>query len=148
MVASRAELAEALPGGHDGWPCKILSGHELLPVLERRRRVGLRMCLTHGCFDLLHAEHVEALEFAGSQGKLLVVALNDDTNVRQTKGNGQPGRDGGIEGWRLSRCRVCYLDREFQKHEEIAAQVEVGVVDWLAERVRSRRTKLQAGVSS
>ena len=89
-VVSRAELAQALQRVHHGSAGKILSRDELLPVLERRRRAGLRICLTNGCFDLLHAGHVESLEFARSQGDLLVVALNDDSSVCQIKGEGRP----------------------------------------------------------
>ncbi|HEV3114076.1 MAG TPA: adenylyltransferase/cytidyltransferase family protein, partial [Candidatus Binataceae bacterium] len=43
-----------------------------------------------GCFDLLHAGHIDSLEFARSQGDLLVVGLNDDASVRQIKGEGRP----------------------------------------------------------
>jgi D-beta-D-heptose 7-phosphate kinase / D-beta-D-heptose 1-phosphate adenosyltransferase len=89
-VISRAELAQALQRSHDGSGGKILSRDELLPILERRRQAGLQICLTNGCFDLLHAGHVEFLEFARSQGDLLVVALNDDASVRQIEGEHRP----------------------------------------------------------
>ncbi len=89
-VISRAELAQALRRDHHGSAGKILGLGELLPVLERRRTEGLRIAFTNGCFDLLHAGHVESLEFARSQGDLLVVGLNDDASVRQIKGEGRP----------------------------------------------------------
>lgn len=89
-VISYRELAQALQAAHNGSAAKILPCDELLPVLEDRRRAGLRICLTNGCFDLLHAGHVESLEFARSQGDLLVVALNNDCSVRQIKGEGRP----------------------------------------------------------
>ncbi|MGO9059064.1 MAG: PfkB family carbohydrate kinase [Candidatus Binataceae bacterium] len=89
-VISRAELAQALYRAHHGSAGKILGLGELLPILERRRTEGLRIAFTNGCFDLLHAGHVESLEFARSQGDLLVVGLNDDASVRQIKGEGRP----------------------------------------------------------
>lgn len=69
---------------------KILCLGELLPILEGRRTEGLRIAFTNGCFDLLHAGHIDSLEFARSQGDLLVVGLNDDASVRQIKGEGRP----------------------------------------------------------
>jgi D-beta-D-heptose 7-phosphate kinase/D-beta-D-heptose 1-phosphate adenosyltransferase len=89
-VISRAELAQALQRVHHGSTGKILGLGDLLPILERHRAEGLRVAFTNGCFDLLHAGHVESLEFARSQGDLLVVGLNDDASVRQIKGEGRP----------------------------------------------------------
>jgi D-beta-D-heptose 7-phosphate kinase/D-beta-D-heptose 1-phosphate adenosyltransferase len=89
-VVSRAELAMALRLSHHGSAGKILGLGELLPILERRRAEGLRIAFTNGCFDLLHAGHIDSLEFARSQGDLLVVGLNDDASVRQIKGEGRP----------------------------------------------------------
>jgi D-beta-D-heptose 7-phosphate kinase/D-beta-D-heptose 1-phosphate adenosyltransferase len=67
---------------------KILALREVLPILERCRAEGLRIAFTNGCFDLLHVGHVDSLEFARSQGDLLVVGLNDDASVCQIKGVG------------------------------------------------------------
>ncbi|HZY59489.1 MAG TPA: bifunctional heptose 7-phosphate kinase/heptose 1-phosphate adenyltransferase [Candidatus Binataceae bacterium] len=89
-VVSRAELAAALAQSLTGSRGKVLTLAELLPVLEGRRREGLRVCFTNGCFDLLHAGHIESLEFARAQGDLLVVGLNSDASVRQIKGEGRP----------------------------------------------------------
>ena len=89
-VLSRAELTLALQRAHLGSRGKVLGLAELLPALENRRREGLRICFTNGCFDLLHAGHIESLEFARAQGDLLVVGLNSDSSVRQIKGEGRP----------------------------------------------------------
>lgn len=45
---------------------------------------------TGGCFDLLHAGHVAALEAARSLGDRLVVCLNSDASVRRLKGPDRP----------------------------------------------------------
>jgi len=45
---------------------------------------------TGGCFDLLHAGHVESLRAARSMGDWLVVCLNSDRSVREIKGAGRP----------------------------------------------------------
>jgi D-beta-D-heptose 7-phosphate kinase/D-beta-D-heptose 1-phosphate adenosyltransferase len=89
-VITRAELAQALRRAHQGSAGKIVSLPELLPILERRRADGQRIAFTNGCFDLLHAGHVESLEFARAQGDLLVVGLNGDSSVREMKGQDRP----------------------------------------------------------
>ncbi|MGB8964460.1 MAG: adenylyltransferase/cytidyltransferase family protein [Candidatus Cybelea sp.] len=45
---------------------------------------------TNGCFDVLHAGHVEYLAWARSQGDALIVGLNDDDSVRRIKGDARP----------------------------------------------------------
>jgi D-beta-D-heptose 7-phosphate kinase/D-beta-D-heptose 1-phosphate adenosyltransferase len=61
-------------------------------VVEREgwRAEGLKVVLTNGCFDLLHAGHIALLEMARGQGDVLVVALNSDASVRGLKGAGRP----------------------------------------------------------
>src|SRR5262249_52919922 len=45
---------------------------------------------TNGCFDVLHAGHVQLLQEARGQGDLLVVGLNSDASVRALKGPSRP----------------------------------------------------------
>jgi D-sedoheptulose 7-phosphate isomerase len=67
-----------------------LALEELLSHIEGRRREGARIVTANGCFDLLHAGHVQHLEEARSLGDLLLVALNNDRSVRSVKGPGRP----------------------------------------------------------
>jgi len=69
---------------------KIKSRGELASLCEEFRKVGKRIGFTSGVFDLLHAGHVEYLEFARSQGDVLIVGLNTDESVRRLKGPGRP----------------------------------------------------------
>ena len=62
----------------------------LTPELKRRREQGQRIVFTNGCFDVLHAGHVQYLHEARSQGDLLVVGLNSDASVRGLKGPSRP----------------------------------------------------------
>jgi D-glycero-beta-D-manno-heptose 1-phosphate adenylyltransferase len=54
------------------------------------RAAGLRVALTNGVFDLLHAGHVGYLEQARQLGDRLVVALNSDASTRAIKGPQRP----------------------------------------------------------
>jgi rfaE bifunctional protein nucleotidyltransferase chain/domain len=51
---------------------------------------GCSVVFTNGCFDVLHAGHVQYLEWARAQGDLLILGLNDDTSVRRLKGPQRP----------------------------------------------------------
>jgi len=62
----------------------------LLEERARWRREGHEVVFTNGCFDLLHAGHVDLLGKARALGDLLVVGLNDDDSVRRAKGPGRP----------------------------------------------------------
>ncbi len=49
-----------------------------------------KIVFTNGVFDLLHPGHIQLLQFARSQGDLLVVGVNDDASVRRLKGDKRP----------------------------------------------------------
>ncbi|MDE2483577.1 MAG: adenylyltransferase/cytidyltransferase family protein, partial [bacterium] len=57
---------------------------------ESLRAGGKRVVFTNGCFDVLHAGHVEYLAWARAQGDALVVGLNRDESVRALKGPRRP----------------------------------------------------------
>jgi D-beta-D-heptose 7-phosphate kinase / D-beta-D-heptose 1-phosphate adenosyltransferase len=54
------------------------------------RRAGGVVIAAGGCFDVLHAGHVQLLEHARSLGDHLVVLVNGDASVRRLKGPGRP----------------------------------------------------------
>ena len=54
------------------------------------RRGGRQIVFTNGCFDILHAGHVQYLERAKNLGDFLVVGLNSDRSVRKLKGKNRP----------------------------------------------------------
>lgn len=49
-----------------------------------------KLVFTNGCFDVLHAGHVDLLARARRLGTKLVVGINSDTSVRSIKGRGRP----------------------------------------------------------
>jgi D-beta-D-heptose 7-phosphate kinase/D-beta-D-heptose 1-phosphate adenosyltransferase len=69
---------------------KVLSREAVAHELESRRRLGQRVAFTNGCFDVLHAGHVQYLQEARAQADVLVVGLNGDAGVRALKGDGRP----------------------------------------------------------
>lgn len=89
-VATREEMIEHLLGGGHLSDAKIVDETTLAKKLDEERRKGRRIVFTNGCFDLLHVGHVKLLQFARSQGEVLVVALNTDHSVRRLKGPARP----------------------------------------------------------
>jgi D-beta-D-heptose 7-phosphate kinase/D-beta-D-heptose 1-phosphate adenosyltransferase len=75
--------------GADG-SAKLVKLPDLLAELEHRHRAGQRVAFANGCFDVLHAGHVQYLREARSQADLLVVGLNSDASVRALKGPDRP----------------------------------------------------------
>jgi rfaE bifunctional protein nucleotidyltransferase chain/domain len=58
--------------------------------LELEKRIQDKVVFTNGVFDLLHPGHIQLLQFASSQGDILVVGINDDASVRRLKGKKRP----------------------------------------------------------
>lgn len=59
-------------------------------LLSAVRGRGGTVVATGGCFDLVHAGHVAALQAARALGDCLVVCLNSDDSVRRLKGPSRP----------------------------------------------------------
>jgi len=83
-------LHAAARPGHETGLGKARDRAALLAELARQRAVGRRVAFTNGCFDVLHAGHVQYLHEARAQADLLVVGLNDDASVRALKGSDRP----------------------------------------------------------
>ncbi|HSS63570.1 MAG TPA: bifunctional D-glycero-beta-D-manno-heptose-7-phosphate kinase/D-glycero-beta-D-manno-heptose 1-phosphate adenylyltransferase HldE [Gammaproteobacteria bacterium] len=88
-AASVAEI-EAEARAHRGGVYGVLDQEALRGVVTAARAAGERIVMTNGCFDLLHAGHVEYLARARAMGDRLLVAVNDDASVRGLKGEGRP----------------------------------------------------------
>lgn len=51
---------------------------------------GKTIVTTNGCFDILHAGHIQYLAEAAKKGDILVVGVNSDEVVRKLKGSNRP----------------------------------------------------------
>ena len=69
---------------------KLYSQRLLVQLTNRMRRRAKRIVFTNGCFDILHAGHVDYLERAAQMGDYLVIGLNSDRSTRKLKGPGRP----------------------------------------------------------
>jgi D-beta-D-heptose 7-phosphate kinase/D-beta-D-heptose 1-phosphate adenosyltransferase len=69
---------------------KIVDLETLQKILAEARSGKRRIVFTNGCFDLLHAGHIQYLEEAGKLGDLLIIGLNSDRSVNELKGRQRP----------------------------------------------------------
>ncbi|MFF5336382.1 D-glycero-beta-D-manno-heptose 1-phosphate adenylyltransferase [Streptomyces sp. NPDC013181] len=76
--------AGTAPDGGDGAP------GDARALVRRVRASGGTVVAAGGCFDLLHAGHVQLLQAARRAGDCLVVCVNSDASVRRRKGGGRP----------------------------------------------------------
>ena len=69
---------------------KIKDLKNLARTLSALRDKGKKIVFTNGCFDILHAGHVDYLSKAKRLGDILVVGLNSDSSVKKIKGKLRP----------------------------------------------------------
>ena len=69
---------------------KILSTDSLPAWREALRNEGRTLAVTNGCFDILHAGHVNYLQAARNEADALLVGLNSDRSARKLKGPNRP----------------------------------------------------------
>lgn len=63
---------------------------ELETIVGQIRGENQRIVFTNGCFDILHAGHVDYLEKAAKLGDVLILGINDDDSVKRLKGESRP----------------------------------------------------------
>jgi len=61
---------------------KLLNRKEALEKVRVWQAAGKKVVFSNGCFDILHAGHVEYLTAASTLGDVLIIGLNSDDSVR------------------------------------------------------------------
>jgi D-beta-D-heptose 7-phosphate kinase/D-beta-D-heptose 1-phosphate adenosyltransferase len=71
-------------------PEKIISLQNLVKIVQNFKELHKKVVFTNGCFDILHAGHVDYLQKARALGDVLIVGLNSDASVSRLKGPSRP----------------------------------------------------------
>ena len=61
-----------------------------LDKIKKWKEEGKKIVFTNGCFDIIHAGHVDYLEKAKKLGDILIVGLNSDLSISKIKGEKRP----------------------------------------------------------
>ncbi|MDR6864739.1 PfkB family carbohydrate kinase [Phycicoccus sp. 3266] len=89
-TAESAAAAHAAAPGPSRPAASRSTGDSVTEVVARVRATGGTLVAAGGCFDGLHAGHVQYLQAARGLGEGLVVLLNSDASVRRLKGPKRP----------------------------------------------------------
>ena len=68
----------------------IKNDSELNYIIKLIRKLGLTIGFTNGCFDILHRGHTKYLDDARNSVDFLFIGINDDSSVKNLKGNKRP----------------------------------------------------------
>ncbi len=69
---------------------KLIGREEAVEQVRNWKAAGKRVVFSNGCFDILHAGHVQYLAAARNLGDVLIIGLNSDSSVRSIKGALRP----------------------------------------------------------
>ena len=83
----------------------------------------------NGCFDVIHRGHMELFKFAKSKGDLLIVGIDSDLRVKQSKGPPRPFNK--QEDRKFVLESVKYIDKVviFDSDRELESQISVHNID-------------------
>lgn len=59
-------------------------------IVKDLKTTGKKIVFTNGCFDIIHAGHVEYLQEAAELGDVLIIGLNSDNSIKRLKGKNRP----------------------------------------------------------
>lgn len=73
-----------------GWTAKLMDEGTAMRWSRQLREAGQTFAIANGCFDCLHAGHIELLREARRHADFVYVAYNDDVSLRELKGATRP----------------------------------------------------------
>ena len=130
---------------------KLYSRRALSRLVNHLRRRGKSIVFTNGCFDILHAGHVQYLQRARQMGDFLVVGLNSDRSTRKLKGPGRPVNSQQDRAQVLTALScVDYVsifdeDTPLELIKAVKPHILVKGADWKASSIAGRREVLSWG---
>jgi rfaE bifunctional protein nucleotidyltransferase chain/domain len=71
-------------------PHVFASAQAVQDYITPLRAAGKKLVTTNGCFDIVHAGHIQYLNEAKHLGDILVVGINSDASVKKLKGELRP----------------------------------------------------------
>ncbi len=83
------ELRRSLQQMHSSGE-SVVSPEQLVQIRQDAKACNETVVMTNGCFDLIHAGHIDYLDQAKALGDMLIVAVNDDDSVGRLKGESRP----------------------------------------------------------
>ncbi|ASQ89822.1 D-glycero-beta-D-manno-heptose 1-phosphate adenylyltransferase [Prosthecochloris sp. GSB1] len=130
---------------------KLLTSDDAELLVRRLQRKGRKIVFTNGCFDILHAGHVQYLEKARAMGDALVVGVNSDASVRRLKGERRPVSPQADRSLVLAGLEsvdaVVLFDEDTPELliQKLLPDILVKGADWPIEKIAGARAVLESG---
>lgn len=129
----------------------ILSIDELVSVRDKLKKEKKKVVFTNGCFDIIHAGHVDYLNKSKELGDILIVAMNSDSSTRNIKGETRPIVPQHERAFVLANLKaVDYVtifdeDTPFETLKKLVPDILVKGADWSKENIVGKDIVESAG---
>ena len=130
-------------------PIKTLE--EMKEIRLQLKDQNKKVVFTNGCFDLIHAGHIDYLSKAKASGDVMIVGLNSDASVMRIKGSKRPILNETERSFIISNLKpvdyVVLFDDDTPKLliEELLPDVLVKGADWEIENIVGKDVVLANG---
>ena len=110
-----------------------------------------KVVFTNGCFDLIHAGHIDYLNKAKALGDILIVGLNTDNSVKRIKGDKRPIINEDERAEIISNLKpvdyVIFFDKETPSEliNELIPDILIKGADWKIDEIVGGETVLANG---
>ncbi|MCL4550910.1 MAG: D-glycero-beta-D-manno-heptose 1-phosphate adenylyltransferase [Bacteroidetes bacterium] len=122
----------------------IKSLDELVSIRKELKKQNKKVVFTNGCFDILHAGHVDYITKAKEKGDVLIVAVNSDSSTKRLKGEARPIVPQNERAFIISSLKpVDYVlifeeDTPYEVIKKIIPDVLVKGADWSIDEIVGR----------
>ncbi|RKY90407.1 MAG: D-glycero-beta-D-manno-heptose 1-phosphate adenylyltransferase [Ignavibacteriae bacterium] len=129
----------------------IKTHEEMKKIRQQLKDQNKKVVFTNGCFDLIHAGHVDYLSKAKAFGDVMIVGLNSDASVMRIKGSKRPILNETERSFIISNLKpvdyVVLFDEDTPKLliEELLPDVLVKGADWAIENIVDKDVVLAIG---
>ncbi|MCH7827885.1 MAG: adenylyltransferase/cytidyltransferase family protein, partial [Bacteroidetes bacterium] len=69
---------------------RLKSLKEIITLRKELKSANKKVVFTNGCFDIIHAGHIDYLNKAKELGNVLIVGINSDISVKKIKDKNRP----------------------------------------------------------
>ncbi|MBU1095575.1 MAG: D-glycero-beta-D-manno-heptose 1-phosphate adenylyltransferase [Bacteroidetes bacterium] len=131
----------------------ITNRNEIIEIRNNLKIQNRTVVFTNGCFDILHAGHVDYLTKAKEIGDILIVAVNSDNSVKRLKGNKRPITNEQERMYVLSQLKAVDFvtifdeDTPAQIIDDLIPDILVKGADWSLDKIIGRETVEKHGGS-
>ncbi|MGB5847289.1 MAG: D-glycero-beta-D-manno-heptose 1-phosphate adenylyltransferase [Ignavibacteriaceae bacterium] len=114
---------------------------EMKEIRQQLKDQNKKVVFTNGCFDLIHAGHIDYLSKAKVLGDVMIVGLNSDASVMRIKGSKRPIINETERSIIISNLKpvdyVVLFDEDTPKLliEELLPDILVKGADWEIENI-------------